>query len=194
MLLRCHNSDPENIPHAHRTSNAHGATPQLLPHLSVPLEVEGVVPLPGLPPAGGRLVVAVALPEAAGLLAGGREPAGLAVLVDGLDDPVDARVAADGLVLGVDEDDLKVLVGRVLVDPVRVQDAQVSAAASNTLLGGGLERPLVLELVHSLVGGLACERWGSAIALREPAILLDVPYVAPLGTGRLRPPRRTRTR
>jgi hypothetical protein len=58
-------------------------------------------------------------------------------------------------VLGVHEDDLEVLVGRVLVDPVRVQDAQVGAAAADTLLGGRLEGALVLELVDSLVGGLA---------------------------------------
>ncbi len=52
-----------------------------------------------------------------------------------LDDPVDARVIADGLVLGIDEDDLEVLVGRVLIDPVRVQDAEVGAAAPDALLG-----------------------------------------------------------
>lgn len=113
--------------------------------------------LPGLSPASAGLVVAVALVEAARLLAGGGETAGLAVLVDGVDDPVDAGVLADGLVLGVDEDDLVVLVGRVLVDPVRVEDAEVSAAAADTLLSGGLERALVLELVHTLVGGLACK-------------------------------------
>ena len=78
------------------------------------------------------------------------------MLVDGLDDPVDARVAADGLVLGVDADDLVVLVGGVLVDPVGVQDAQVGATATDTLLSGGLEGALVLELVDTLVGGLAC--------------------------------------
>jgi hypothetical protein len=98
----------------------------------------------------------VALVETAGLLAGGGEAAGLAVLVDGVDDPVDAGVDADGLVAGVDEDDLVVLVGGILVDPVGVQDAQVSAAAADTLLGGGLEGALVLELVDTLVGGLAC--------------------------------------
>ena len=112
--------------------------------------------LPGLSAAGLGLVVAVALVEAAGLLAGGGEAAGLAVLVHGVDDPVDAGVDADRLVLGVDEDDLVVLVGGVLVDPVRVEDAQVGAAAANTLLSGGLEGALVLELVHTLVGGLAC--------------------------------------
>jgi hypothetical protein len=85
--------------------------------------------------------------------------------VDRVDDPVDAGVAADGLVLGVDEDDLVVLVGRVLVDPVRVEDAEVGAAAADALLGSGLERTLVLELVHTLVGGLACvEESGNLIA------------------------------
>lgn len=72
-----------------------------------------------------------------------------------LDDPVDAGIAADGLVLRVDKDDLVVLVGRVLVDPVRVEDTEVGATSANTLLGGRLERTLVLELVHSVVGGLA---------------------------------------
>lgn len=77
------------------------------------------------------------------------------MLVDGVDDPVDAGIDADRLVLGVNEDDLVVLVGGVLVDPVRVEDAQVGAAAADTLLGGGLERALVFELVDTLVGGLA---------------------------------------
>ena len=75
--------------------------------------------------------------------------------MDGLCDPVDAWVAADGLVLGVDEDDLEVLVGRVLVDPVRVENAEVGAPAADALFGGGFERALVFELVHTLVGGLA---------------------------------------
>ena len=124
-------------------------------HLTVAPEGEGVVPLPGLPPAGTGVVELVSTAETTALLAGGGETTSLAVLVDGLDDPVDARVAADGLVLGVDADDLVVLVGGVLVDPVGVEDAEVGAAAADTLLSGGLEGALVLELVHTLVGGLA---------------------------------------
>jgi hypothetical protein len=124
-------------------------------HLAVAPEGEGVVPLPGLPPASGGVVVLVSTTKTTALLAGGGETAALAVLVDRLDDPVDARIAADGLVLGVDEDDFVVLVGRVLVDPVRVEDAQVGAATTDTLFGGRLERTLVLELVDTLVGGLA---------------------------------------
>ena len=75
--------------------------------------------------------------------------------MDRVADPVDAGIPADGLVLGVDEDDLEVLVGRVLVDPVGVQDTQVGAATADTLLSGGAQSTLVLELVDTLVGGLA---------------------------------------
>lgn len=116
------------------------------------------MPLPGLPPASSGLVVSVSLAQTTALLASGGETAALAVLVDRLDDPVDAGIAADGLVGGVDEDDFVVLVGGVLVDPVGVQDAEVGTAAADTLLSSRLERALVLELVHTLVGGLACCR------------------------------------
>ena len=76
--------------------------------------------------------------------------------MDGLGDPVDAGIAADSLVLGVDENDFVVLVCRVLVDPVGVEDAEIGAALADTLLSGRLERTLVLELVDTLVGGLSC--------------------------------------
>jgi len=56
----------------------------------------------------------VTLAEATRRLAGRGEAAELAVLVDGLGDPVDAGIATDGLVRGVDQDDLEELVGRVL--------------------------------------------------------------------------------
>lgn len=123
--------------------------------LSVALEVEGVVTLPGLAATSGGLVEAVTLAETTGLLAGGGETAALTVLVDRGDDPVDAGVASDGLVLRVDGNDLVVLVGRVLVDPVGVQDAQVGATAADALLSSRLERALVLQLVDTLVRGLA---------------------------------------
>lgn len=138
--------------------------------LSVSPERQGVVTLPGLSATGSGLVVAVALVETTRLLASSSEAAGLAVLVDGVDDPVDAGVDADGLVLGVDEDDLVVLVGRVLVDPVGVEDAEVGAAAADTLLSGGLEGSLVLELVDTLVGGLACRGIVSTSSPRSPLL------------------------
>ena len=75
--------------------------------------------------------------------------------MDRVDDPVDAGVTADSLVLGIDENDFKVFVSRVLVDPVRIENAEVSAAAANSLFGGGAEGTLIFELVHTLVGGFA---------------------------------------
>lgn len=178
-------------------------------HLPVAPEGEGVVPLPGLPPAGGGLVVSVSLAKTTALLAGGGEAAALAVLVDGVDDPVDAGIAADGLVGGVNKDDFVVLVGRVLVDPVGVQDAQVGAAAADTLLGGRLEGALVLELVDTLVGWLACcgvrdASWtslnsrhtigGTPARFISNCPVFTVSDCTYLGAGLLRPPRRTRIR
>ena len=57
--------------------------------------------------------------------------------------------------LGIDKDDLEVLVGGILVDPVGVENAQVGAAASDTLLSSRFEGALVLQLVDTLVGRLA---------------------------------------
>jgi hypothetical protein len=76
--------------------------------------------------------------------------------VNGLDDPVDAGITTDGLVLRIDEDDFEVLVGRILVDPVGVEDTEIGSTTTNTFFSGGTKRTLILELVHTLVGGLAC--------------------------------------
>ncbi len=96
------------------------------------------------------------LVQTSALLAGGRQATLLPMLVHRVDDPVDAGIAANRLVLWVDEDDFEVFVGAVLVDPVAVEHAQVGAATADTRLGGGFEGALVFELVHTLVGWLAC--------------------------------------
>lgn len=74
--------------------------------------------LPGLSATSGCLVVPVTLAQSTRLLASSRETTRFTVLVDWLDDPVDAGIPSDCLVLGVNEDDLEVLICRVLVDPV----------------------------------------------------------------------------
>jgi hypothetical protein len=86
--------------------------------------------------------------------------------VNWVNDPVDSWVFADSLVAWVDENHFVVFVGRVLVDPVRVENSQVGAAATNSLFGGGAKRSLVLELVDTLVGGLAV---GGTLARRSLA-------------------------
>jgi hypothetical protein len=76
-------------------------------------------------------------------------------LVNWLDNPVDPGVTAYDCVLWVDKDDFEVFVGRILVDPVGVEDSKICAAAPNALFSCGFERSLVLELVDTLVGGFA---------------------------------------
>ena len=85
----------------------------------------------------------------------GSQTTALAVLVHGVHDPVDRRVVADGGVVGVHQNHLVVLVGRVLVHPVAVQHAQVGAHAAHTALGNHAQIASVLQLVDTLVLGLA---------------------------------------
>ncbi len=53
----------------------------------------------------------------------------------------------------LDKDDLVVLVHTVLVDPVRVQDPQVTTPPTDTLFSGGPQTPLELEMVDTLPDG-----------------------------------------
>jgi len=87
-------------------------------NLTVAAKAEGVVPLPG-----GRfrgVIVAAALSKTAVLFSNASETASLPALVYRLGDPVDPRVAANGFMIWVDEDDLVIFVDTVLVNPVRV--------------------------------------------------------------------------
>lgn len=87
---------------------AHDALSRLAPTSAVPLEGEGVAALPRRPARGTDEVVgAVALlAETAVLAASGREPPALAVLHDGLRDPLDTGVVADRCVRGINGDHL----------------------------------------------------------------------------------------
>ena len=55
--------------------------------------------------------------------------------------------------VGVDQDNLVVLVHTVLVHPVRVQHPQIAASLSYTLLGGAPQATLELEVVDTLANG-----------------------------------------
>lgn len=143
----------------------------------------------------------------ANLLADGSEATGLAALVDRLRDPVDPGVTADlrrgekaatsedrltySLVVGVNEDDLVVLVDTVLVHPVRVENPEVTAPPANTLLRNTPQATLGLELVDTLANGLA---EGGTCIENKPKTLQNYALHIPLGTCFLRLPRRTRTR
>merc|ERR1719231_295704 len=121
--------------------------------LTVPTEAEVVAALPGGAPRGADEVVGVValLAEATGLAARRGKAAHLAVLVDRVAEPVDRGILPDRRVLDVDANDLVILVSAVLVDPVRVEDAEVASLPANALLGDGLEVALELELIDTLV-------------------------------------------
>jgi len=84
--------------------------------LTVTTETEGVVPFPC-----GRfwsVVVTAAFSETAVPFSNAGETASLPSLVHRLGDPVDPGIAANGLVTGVNEDDLVIFVYAILVYPV----------------------------------------------------------------------------
>lgn len=68
-------------------------------------------------------------------------------------DPLELGVVSDGVVVGVDEDDLEVLVSGVFTNPVGVQDSERAAVSANSLLGDGLKSSSELD-EHTHVGGL----------------------------------------
>lgn len=110
--------------------------------------------LPSVTTAGLGVVEQVTLGNTSGLLTSSSKTSGLSVLVDWVDDPVDSWVSSDGVVRWVHQDNLVVLVGGVLVNPVRVQDSQVGSSSADSLLSGDSQRLLVLELSNTLVGWL----------------------------------------
>ena len=89
------------------------------------------------------------------LAASGSQASSLAVLHDGLADPVDTRVVANDHMAGVDQNNLEILVCGILVDPIRVEHSQVTARSSGTLLSNTAKVSGKLNLIDTLVLGLS---------------------------------------
>jgi len=70
-------------------------------------------------------------------------------------DPVDSRITSDSLVERIDEDDFIVLECGVLIDPIRVENSQVSAFSSDSFFGNTSDVSSEFELVDSLILGLS---------------------------------------
>jgi len=101
------------------------------------------------------MVEFVSFAQSTRLLAGCGEATRFAVLVHRVNNPTDARVFANDLVLRIDKDDFKVFVRRILVDPVRVENSEIGAPTTNSLFSSRLERSLVFELIDTLICWLA---------------------------------------
>ena len=76
------------------------------------------------------------------------------VLVNRVDNPVNAGIVSDGNVGRIDKNNLEVLVGRVLVNPVRVQYTHVHGVSARALLSNTAQVTSILQLVNTLVLGL----------------------------------------
>lgn len=64
-------------------------------------------------------------------------------------------ISTHRLVTGIYENDLVVLINTILIDPVRIQNAQVATAATNALLCNTPQAPLELEVIDTLTNGFA---------------------------------------
>ena len=100
------------------------------------------------------MVVVTFSTQSSVLLSLRRKSSELTVFVHRVADPVDSRVVTHSVVCRVNQDDLVVLVGRILVEPVGVDDSEAAQFPSSTLLSNGTLAPLELELGDSLVCGL----------------------------------------
>jgi len=99
--------------------------------------------------------VTVSLAQAAILLANARKPTSFTTLVHRVYNPVDSGITTNGFVVGINEDDLVVLVNTILVNPVRVQHPQISTSLANTLLRCAPETTLEFQMVNTLANGFA---------------------------------------
>jgi len=92
---------------------------RLQTNLTVTTKRQGVSSLPvGTTTRANGLVETMSLTVTTVLLANGSKTASFTVLVNRVDDPVDAGITADSLMVGINKNDFEVLVGGILVNPV----------------------------------------------------------------------------
>jgi len=120
---------------------------------TVTTKAEGIVSLPGR--CLGCVVVAISLAKTTVLFSDAGETTSFSPFVDWVSDPVDSCVTTNSFVIWVDQDNLIILINTVLVDPVRVQNSQISTPPTDSFLGNTSETSLGFEMVYTLAHGLA---------------------------------------
>jgi len=120
--------------------------------LPVAAERQGIVFLPGRPTR--SMIVTATLAQTTILFANAGKTTRFTVLVHRFRDPVNSRVTTNSFVVGVNQDNLVVLVDTILIDPVRVEDSKVTASAANSLLRNTPQTTLGFEVVNTLANGL----------------------------------------
>ena len=87
--------------------------------------------------------------------AGRGKTSSLSMLMNGVADPVDSGIVSNRYVVRIDQDHLVVLEGGILVDPVRVEHSEVHASTARPLLGNRSQVAHELQLVDTVILGLA---------------------------------------
>jgi len=124
--------------------------------LTIATEGDSVVASPGGSSRGSVLVMAMAAIQQASRVAScRRQPSHLSVLHCRLANPVHSWVLSYDLVVRIHHDHLEEFECRILIDPIRVEDTEVGAATSHTLLCDLSEVYASLHLVDSLALGLS---------------------------------------
>jgi hypothetical protein len=95
--------------------------------------------------------------ESSGFATSGCESTSFTVFHNWLADPVNARVVSDNNMWWVNKDDFEVFVCGILVDPVRVQDTQVTSDSSSALFSNTSKVSGEFKLVDSLVLGFSMD-------------------------------------
>lgn len=140
------------------------------------MQLESVAPSPGRTArATNGVVELVALPQATALAACRCQPSHLPVLVHWFGDPLGVRISSDSFMEWINEDNLKEFVRGIFADPVRIQDSQSPAVASSSLFGNRLKASSKLQLVNTVMDGLAVGR-----TLRNRAFAATTAHTNPI--------------
>jgi hypothetical protein len=138
------------------------AIDHIMRQLTVTSKLKCVVPLPGGPPARSCMVIQMPSVNPSGFLANGCQSTRLTMFHGRGTDPVNPRIATNCIynkfhskqghtVLRINKNNLKVFIGRILVDPIRIQNPQIGTFATNAFFSCGTQRTLVFQLIDSLV-------------------------------------------
>lgn len=124
--------------------------------LTITQETQSVVSFPDATNGGTRFTRAVALDmQTAGSATCRRETSQFAMLHSRTSEPVELRIISDSNMTRIHQNNFIILMSRVLVNPIRVKYAKISASTPNALLSNRSLASRKLELSNTLMLGLS---------------------------------------
>ena len=93
------------------------------------------------------------LTQSSGLTSGTREATFLTSFVRGVHNPINSGITTNDLVRMINENDFKIFVRRVLVDPIRIEEAKIRESRTSTFLGHRSQVTTEFQLVNTVMLG-----------------------------------------